>query len=187
MHNPRLAGRYAKSLLDLSKEQKQVEKTVEDMKGLLDVTSKSRDFARVMNSPIINADKKQAIFNAVIGKQVSPLTNSFISLLFRKNRESNLVEIAQEFMNQYRKLNHIKTVKLTSAAPLSDKVKETIRKKLTASMPSNTFEIKEQVEPDLIGGFILDMDDKRFDASIRRDLNDIQDQFKKNIYVSQLR
>jgi F-type H+-transporting ATPase subunit delta len=187
MQNPRLASRYAKSLLDLAQEQNNMEATLADVK-LLDAVSKgSRDFENMLRSPIIKADKKQDILNAVLGNKLSPLTQAFVKLLINKGREANLPEIAVAFIQQYKEMKQIKTVKLTTAMPINDSVKNAILNKVTASLNGNTVELKEAVDESLIGGFVLEMDDKLFDASIRRDLNDVKNQFMKNIYVSDIR
>jgi F-type H+-transporting ATPase subunit delta len=185
MQNPRLASRYAKSLLDLAIEQNSVSATMQDIDLLNSICVQSRDFTNMLRSPVIPADKKHAIINAVIGDKLSDLSKAFITLLVNKGREANLPEIAKAFIEQYKELHNIKTVTLTTATPVSEAVKEAIRKKVVASMPSHMkIELQEKVNADLIGGFVLQMDDKLFDASIRRDLNDVKAQFLKNLYIS---
>lgn len=187
MQNPRLASRYAKSLLDLAVEQNSLDGTLADVQLLDAVSRQSRDFSNVLRSPIIKADKKNEIIEAVFGNRLMPLTKAFVTLLVNKGREANLPEIASSFIAQYNELKNIRIVKLTTAAPLNDNVKEAIRSKVVASLLNSEVELKEEVNPDLIGGFVLEMDDKLFDASIRSDLNDVRNQFKKNIYVSEMR
>ncbi|MBL7719766.1 MAG: ATP synthase F1 subunit delta [Flavipsychrobacter sp.] len=186
MQNPRLASRYAKSLLDLAVEQNKLDATLTDMKLLEAICKQNRDFAAMLRSPIIKADKKQAILKAVLDGKLSDLANAFINLLVSKGRESNLQEMAGEFVAQYNKMKDIRTVKLTTAAPVSDVVKEAIKAKVAKSLNSASVEMKTAVNPDLIGGFVLEVEDKMFDASIRRDLNDIKSQFLDNIYVSKI-
>jgi len=187
MQNPRLASRYAKSLIDIAQEQNNLDATLNDVKLLDAISKESRDFTNMLRSPIIKADKKQDILNAVMGNRLSPLTNAFIKLLVTKGRETNLPEIANAFIQQYKELKNIKTVKLTTATPMSDNVKNAILDKITLSLANSAVELKEAIDPSLIGGFVLEMDDKLFDASIRRDLNDVKSQFMKNIYVSDIR
>jgi F-type H+-transporting ATPase subunit delta len=187
MPNPRLASRYAKSLLDLSVEQNTVEPTLQDINLLDSICRQSPDFVNVLRSPIIKADKKQHIIDAVMGSKLHPLTQSFIKLLVSKGRESNLPEIAAAFISQYKVMKNIKTAKLTTAVPVSDSIKQAIRGKVLDAMPGMHIELKEEVNPELIGGFVLQVEDKLVDASVRRDLNDVKAQFLKNIYVSQLR
>ena len=186
MQNPRLAARYAKSLLDLAVEQNQLETTLADMQLLENICRQSREFTVMLRSPVIQADKKHAIINAVLQGKLAKLTQAFINLLVNKGRESNLPEIAEAFMEQYRVMKNIRTVKLTTAVPVSDAVRDSIKAKVARSINNDKIEMKTAVNPDLIGGFVLEMEDKMFDASIRRDLNDIRSQFLDNIYVSKI-
>lgn len=187
MQNPRLAIRYAKSLLDLAIEQNSVEDTLSDVQLLHAICSQSSEFVNVLRSPIIHADKKQSILDAVMGSKLHTLTEAFIRLLINKGREANLPEIATTFISQYKELKNIKIAKLSSAVPFNDTLKDAIKAKVLSNMPGMKIELKEEINPDLIGGFVLQIDDKLFDASIRRDLNDVRAQFRKNIYVSELR
>ena len=187
MQNPRLASRYAKSLLDLATEQSQLDTVLQDIRYLAALTKESRDFTNMLRSPIIKADKKHKILEAIFGDRLSQLSNAFIKLLVDKGREANLPEIATAFIQQYKERKNIKTLKLTSAVALNEKVKQAIVGKVAQELQNNQIELEEKVNPELLGGFVLEMDDKLFDASIRRDLNDVKYQFTKNIYVSQIR
>jgi F-type H+-transporting ATPase subunit delta len=184
MPNPRLASRYAKSLLDLAVEQNAVDTTLQDVQLLDALCRQSKDFTNVLRSPIIRGDKKLDIINAVAGANLNPLTKAFINLMVNKSRESDMPEIASAFISQYKEMKNIKSVKLTLAAPVTDAVKKTIIKKITGNVPDSQVEVTEVINPDIIGGFILQLDDKLIDASVRRDLNDVKTQFQKNIYVS---
>lgn len=187
MHNPRLAARYAKSLLDVSIAQQEIETTLGDIDNLLRLIAGNREFALLLRSPVVKADKKITIIDLIVADKVSPLTKAFIHLLVNKGREASLYDVALSFKMQVKELKRIKTVTLQSASPLQDSIKQTLRAKLSASMPEYTVELDEQINPDLIGGFILQIDDRRFDASVRRDLQDIRAQFTKNLYVQAIR
>ncbi len=93
MPNPRLAARYAKSLLDFSVEKGQLEQVYADMQWLQEVCKSSRDFANMLRSPIIKSDVKGKIIRAVTQTHLSELTSAFNQLLVTKNRESYLPEI----------------------------------------------------------------------------------------------
>ncbi len=186
MPNPRLASRYAKSLLDLTVEQNSVETTLQDMQLLDAICQKSAEFRNMLASPVIAGDKKQHILEAIVGKELHLLTQTFVKLLVNKGREANLPEIAAAFISQYKVMKGIKTVKLTTASPVNDAVKKAIINKITGDLSADKVEVTEVVNPDIIGGFIIQMDDKLIDASVRRDLNDVKAQFQKNIYVSEI-
>lgn len=184
MQNPRLASRYAKSLLQLAVEQNQLDSTLADMQLLAAICKQSHDFLNMLRSPIIKADKKQHIIDAVVGQNINPLSQAFMKLLINKGREENLDEIAEAFIGQYKELKNIRTVKLTTAAPVTDTVKASILQKLLGNIPQNEIDLKTEVDPSLIGGFIVELEDKLIDSSVRRNLNEIKSQLTKNLYVS---
>jgi F-type H+-transporting ATPase subunit delta len=187
MNNPRLAGRYAKSLLDLATEQNQVAVVTNDIKWLQAVCKSNADFVALLRSPIIKADKKEAIINAITIGKITTLTAAFIQLLVRKTRENNLPEIVNAYIDQYNAINNIKKVKITTAAPITDGLKEAIMANVKASMPNQGFEIETAVKDELIGGFTLEAGGQLVDASVLRDLKDIKKQFLNNDYLHRIR
>ncbi len=186
MQNPRLAARYAKSLLDLAVEQNSLDATLQDMTGVQQLCSASREFTGVLRSPIIKADKKAAIVDAILGSRLSPLSKAFVNLLVSKGREGSLPEIAGAFLEQYKKLKNIRTATLTTATPATDSLMATMKAKVEAAAPGQTVELKSVVDPSIIGGFILEIGDRIVDASVRRDLVDVRKNFTGNLYVNQL-
>src|SRR5688572_18044836 len=126
MLNPRVASRYAKSLIDLSIERGELEKVFEDMQWLQSVCKSNRDVVNLLKSPVIKGDTKKKILKAIIGDNVSPITSGFINLLVTKGRESNLPEVASAFISSYKQKKNIHTVKITTATPLTDNVKNEI-------------------------------------------------------------
>ena len=188
MKNPRLAGRYAKSLLDLAIEQNSVDTVYADMKWLQGVCKSNRDFVAVLRSPVIKPTAKGKIIESISKERVSVLTTAFIQLLVRKAREINLPEIVNAFIDQFNKLRNIYRVKITTAEPITDEMKETIMANVRATIKTgDTFEIETQVKPELIGGFLLETEGTLVDASILRDLKDIQKQFMNNDYLHRIR
>jgi F-type H+-transporting ATPase subunit delta len=187
MQNPRLATRYAKSLLDLTVERNSLESTLKDMQLLHSICSQSRDFAIMLRSPVISGDKKLSVINLVLkSHDFSDLTHAFISLLVTKGRELNLPEIAEAFITQYNELKNIRTVKLTTAVAMDAGIKKSIETKISAYMPNDTVDLKVSTDESLIGGFVLEVEDKLYDASIKRSLNDIRSTIIDNSYVSKI-
>ena len=154
MHNPRLAGRYAKSLVDLATEKGQLEVVYKDVQYLRAVCKASQEFVSLLRSPIIKADKKLAIINAVVVPHVSELTAAFIKLLTSKGRERELPEVAQAFIEQYDALKQIHPVKLTTAIPVSNELKNAVAAKIKADAGLPNIELETAVNEDLIGGFV---------------------------------
>ena len=187
MQNPRLAIRYAKSLLDLAQEQNKLELVFNDMKLLDDICKSNREFANVLKSPIIKEDKKNQVIESVTAGRINMLTASFIKLLGGKGRESNLPEIISAFIEQYNEVKGIHKVKLTTAVEISEDLKNEFINKIKASEGVKTIELQTIVDETIVGGFILEMEGKLADGSIRRDLNDVQKQFMDNEYIQKLR
>lgn len=186
MQNPRLASRYAKSLVDLAVEQNQLETVQQDMLVLQQILKGNRDVVTLLKSPIIKADKKQKILAAVLEGKVGKMTIGFLNLLITKGRESNLPEIITAYLLEYNVIKKISKVKITSAVPLDQAILDVIKQKVETDS-SNKIELEAVVNEDLIGGFVLETGDKLFDASILRDLKDIKKQFAENIYLPNIR
>lgn len=187
MLQPRLAGRYAKSLIDLAQERSQLEEVYADMLLLQSIFKQSRDFLNLVRSPIIAADKKNAIIEAITAGKVTALTNAFNKLLVQKGRENILPEIINAYIEQYNHIKGIHKVKLTTAQPISDDLKTALQQKIKADASLENIQLQTIVNEELIGGFVLEFDNKLVDASVIRDLKDIQRQFQNNVYVRNIR
>lgn len=187
MPNPRLATRYAKSLIDLANERGELEQVFADMQWLNGVSKSNRDFVNLLRSPIIKGDTKKKILEAVTAGNISEMTAAFNRLLITKGRESNLPEIAGAFITAYKEQKNIKTIKLTTAAPVTDAVKKAIIEQVKKSAGFQNVELEEKVDPALIGGFVLQVGDKLVDASIIYDLRAIAKQFDNNDFIYKVR
>ena len=187
MQNPRLASRYAKSLLDLAVEKNCLDAVLQDMQVLNAVCTESRDFDMMLRSPIINADKKLSVINEVLKRfNINQFTQALLNLLVAKGRELNLPEIAPAFIEQYNSLKNIRTVKLTTAVPVTEAVRSNIAAKVASFMPTDKIELKTAVDERLIGGFVLEMEDRLFDASVQKSLNDLKNQVIDTSYVPKI-
>jgi F-type H+-transporting ATPase subunit delta len=187
MPNPRLAHRYAKSLLDLAVEKDQLEQVNNDMLYLQQLTKGSRDFLTLLRSPVISADKKQGAIAAVTAGNLTEMTAAFTRLLVSKGREGELPEIITAFIKQYKDKKGIHTVKLTTAAPISDEVKNRIVEQVKTTGGIQNIELETVVDPKLIGGFVLQAGDKLVDVSIAYDLKELSKQFDNNDFIYKVR
>jgi len=182
MPNPRLASRYAKSLLDLSIEKGTIDTVYADMLWLQSVCKSNRDFVNLLRSPIIKPDVKKKIVAAVTSGQVSEMTQAFYNLIITKGRESNLPEISLAFIKAYKEYKGIHTVKLTTATGIDESTKQAIVDQIKKTGGFQNIELEETVDNDIIGGFVLQVGDKLVDASIAYDLRFIAKQFNKNVF-----
>jgi F-type H+-transporting ATPase subunit delta len=186
MQNPRLAARYAKSLMDIAIENGKLDTMYNDMLGLDTICNDSKDFVSMMKSPIVTASTKQNVVKAIMEGKVDDVTFKFINLIINKGREFFLPEIISTFISQYKKHNNINEVLLTTSEPIDEEMKNTLIQSIQKQF-TGTIDLKTKVNPSLIGGFILEANNNLFDASILRDLNDIKKQFLTNVYVPDIR
>lgn len=171
MRNIKAASRYSKALLNLSLEQKKLEEVYADNVSLSKTIEGSIELQTVLNSPIINAEKKQEIFKSLFGKSFNELSINYIDLLIAKKREALLPEITTQFISQYKLHKNIVTAEVTSAVKLTP---ELTKKVLTLVKHDGEVEIIEKVDPTLIGGFIVQVGDKQIDASIAKKFKDLR-------------
>src|ERR1700754_2541837 len=143
--NPRLAARYAKAVLDLAVEKNQLDNVYNDMLFLQQAFRSSRDLVSLLRSPIIKADKKGKVLDAISAGRVSEITSSFNKLLLAKEREAYLPEIANTFIEQYKTYKGIQTMKLTTAAPVSEEVKQAILEKVKAARNIQQIQLNTEV------------------------------------------
>ena len=187
MPNPRLAARYAKSILDLAIEKDQLDKVYNDMLFLRAAFKSSRELVNLLKSPIVTADKKDKVMEAITAGKVSVITATFNKLLLRKGRESNLPEIVTAFIDQYKQYKGIHTAKLTTAVPVSEELKQSIVDKVKAGQHIQQIELNTVVDEALIGGFVLELGDQLVDASIAFELHNIKKQFENNDFIYKIR
>jgi len=187
MPNPRLASRYAKSIIELAVEKGELESILSDVKWLQQVIKSSSDFANLLRSPIVKAEKKQQVIDAIIKGRVSEMSRSFVHLLVAKGRESNLPEIITAFVQQYREHKNIHIVKLVTAIPLTDDLRNAIIDQIKKTSDMQNIELETLIDEDLIGGFVLETGDKLIDASIAYELKQISRKFENNDFVFRIR
>jgi len=187
MQNPRLAGRYAKSLMDIAIEQGKLDTMYQDMLSLEQMLENSSELVTMLKSPVVNGDLKFKVMKALLESGVDTVTMSFIKLIITKGREFFLPEIVTSFIHSYKHYNKINEVLLTTAEPLDEGMKTALLTKIQQQFQGMTIDLTTKVDKDLIGGFLLEANNTLFDASILRDLNDIKKQFMKNEYVADIR
>ena len=187
MQNTRVASRYAKSLLDLAIERGQLEQVYNDMLYLQQLNKGSREFLNLLRSPVVKADAKIKAINAVTNGKISDLTKTFTTLLINKAREADLPEVITSFIQQYKQKKKINIVKLTTAVPVSDTVKQQLIDQVKKTSGLQNIELEAIVDPDIIGGFVLQTGDKLIDASIAYDLKQVARQFENNDFIYKVR
>lgn len=172
MKGTKVAGRYAKALLELAIEQNKVDSVSGDMAFLAQTSAESRDFELLISSPIIHADKKIAIFEKVF-EQFETVTMAFVRLITKNGREGMLPAIAEAFSAQVKEHKGIVPITLVSAAPLNAATKEALLARVQQGV-KGTLEVTEKIDESLIGGFVVRMGDMQIDASVSSQFNNLK-------------
>ncbi|MBV8390710.1 MAG: ATP synthase F1 subunit delta [Mucilaginibacter sp.] len=175
-----VATRYAKSLIDLAVEQKSLEEIKKDMVFFSQTLRANYQLQAVLANPIVAHGKKIKILEAVFGKNVSKVTDSFFKIMINKSRSEILYATSKEFINQYNVIKHIVRAYVTSATPLSEENKKKIVAELEAAT-KGTIELHTKVDPKLIGGFVLTVGDMQVDTSISTSLNKLKQDFARGV------
>ncbi|MFL2582151.1 MAG: ATP synthase F1 subunit delta [Flavobacteriales bacterium] len=178
----RAAVRYAKSIIQLSIEQDILDLVKADMDLIRSTCAGSKELVLLLESPIVKADKKLAVLNAVFGSKLSALTNKFITILTSKGRESLIDDIAFAFEDQYLAHKNVLRTVIKSVDGLNDDFKFKVTE-LVRTAYEKDVQIIEEKDPSLIGGFVLTIGDKQVDASISRKLAELEKEFSKNTYM----
>jgi len=182
MAETRLASRYAKSLIQLAIEQGTLEKVCKDMKALRDTCEDNKELVLLLKSPVITIAKKKSILNELFANSFSEISNKFIDIIVSKKREMHLLRIATEFLNQYNEHKNILRAVVISVSGIDDAIREKVTSLIKNEMNSEV-ELIEQIDADLIGGFVLRVGDKQIDASLKRKLKSLSRNFSDNPYV----
>lgn len=172
MKSTKVASRYAKSLLEIALEQKNVDSVLGDMKFLLQTSNETRDFELLIASPIINVGKKIEIFEKIFD-QFEAVSMSFVKLIIKNGREEFLPEIARSFEAQVKEYKGIVPITIITASTLDTATRAKIVAKVQETVKGE-LEIEEKIDASLIGGFVVRMGDMQIDASIANQFNNLK-------------
>ena len=186
MNVSHIAVPYAKALFDLALERNSLEEAMKDVSLIGNLCRTNRDFKLMLKSPVVGTEKKTKIIRALFEKTLSPLTLTFLFIILRKKRENIIPDMALEFLELYKDYKGILTTYMQTAVPVSEEV----RKKVVAVMHQQTqkeIELIEDVNEELVGGFVLRWKDLQYDASILNQINRLKKEVASiNLYVKGL-
>ena len=173
-----ISVRYARALLKSASDQKLEEQVYQEMmtvaKSYLDVPA----LRHTIDNPMLSKDKKEALLLVAAGEKPCELTKAFIALVLKEDRENVMQFMANSYITLYRKQKNVIRGKLTTAARVSVETEQKMRQ-MVESKTNGTVEFETEVDPDIIGGFILEYDTYRMDASVKTKLNSILQTLKK--------
>jgi len=179
MSEIQVASRYAKSIIDLAAEQNVLEEVKADIEVFVNTCRANPALQAILKNPIISLDKKASILDGLFAAKLNKMILSFFKIVIRKGRSEILYATGKEFLNQYDVIKNIVQARVTSASALSaENIKEI--EDVVKEATQGVVYLTTEVDPDLIGGFILKVGDKQFDASLSSKLNKLKKEFAHN-------
>ena len=176
------AGRYANALFDLALETSKIDVFDEEVKLVLDTMKSDKEFLTVLGHPQISGDKKLSILEKAFKGKISDEILVLFSVIFRKNREAQLIDALEIFVRKVKEHKGIETAFVTSAKPLSEEQAESIKEKLSKNLNKQIF-IQADVDESLLGGVRIKVAGHIIDGSVKKQLDDLKKQLL-NIHLA---
>ena len=170
MDNGRISVRYARALFQTAQEQ-----GCED--AVYDGLTRFAQFNEVLADPIVPAEEKVKLLEMSIGEPMHDCLKQFIAFVADHKREDKMFLIAMKYMEMYRQKHNILSTSVTTATELSDATYDHIKAFIKQTFGADA-EIAVHIDPKLIGGFILDIENSRMDASVAGQLNALKNRLK---------
>ncbi|MCH2197267.1 MAG: ATP synthase F1 subunit delta [Flavobacteriales bacterium] len=186
MRNPKVAHRYAKSLLDLATERNEVDAVEKDMRLISSTIQESRDLELLLLSPVVKGDKKENILKTLFGSHITEMTTGFIGIMTAKGREAVLAEVATHFLELTKKRKGILSAQVITATALTEEARAKINAIVSKLNSGGAVEIEESVDPAIVGGFVLKVEDKMIDASVLSQFRKLHREFDDDTYEAAL-
>lgn len=167
-----ISVRYARALLKSATDLKQEDAVYAEMQLLYQSYLQVHELRPTIDNPMLATEKKQMLLETACGADVSDLTKKFLALVLKAGRANTLQLIAASYVTLYRQQKHITRGKLITATPVSSETEDKMRK-MVETKTSGTVEFNTEVDPEIIGGFILEYDTYRMDASVKTKLREV--------------
>ncbi len=175
MLNNKASYRYAQALFSLAKEKHLQDVVLSDCKLLLNEFNQTEELFAIVKNPTINKDIKKRLFEKIFLHKIGKESMNFISLLLKKGREALLPTILESYNLLYNKEKNIIVAEVVSSKPLKEHLINTIKEKLGGL---GTVSLNEKIDPKIMGGFIIKIGDLQYDASVKKQINNVKRAFK---------
>ena len=172
-----ISVRYARALLKSATDAKIEADVYKEMQTMAKTYAEVPQLRQTIDNPMLSKDTKQTLLLTAVGEKLCELTKAFISLVLKEDRENVMQFIANSYVTLYRQQKNVIRGRLITAAAVSPATEQKMRQ-MVESKTNGTVEFETEVNPDIIGGFILEYDTYRMDASVKSKLNSILNSLK---------
>jgi F-type H+-transporting ATPase subunit delta len=178
MDNGRISVRYARALFQTAQQQG-CEDAVYD--GLTHFAHNYllaiAQFNEVLGDPIVAQEEKVKLLEMAVGTPMHDCLKQFIAFVAEQRREDKMFLIALKYMEMYRQKHGILNTQVTTATELPEETFDKIKAFIKETFDADA-ELEVHIDPSLIGGFILDIEHARMDASVAGQLNALKNKLK---------
>ena len=173
--NPVISNRYAKALFLLAKKENVLQEISRESQSVIDFFSNQKTAIMLLKNPVVSKEKKINIFQKSFQGQLSTLMQSFIKLVIDKGRYRDLLSILDQYIEIYKQEMNIISLELVTTKKINDSLKQKINNKLGAQ---ENVVFKETIDPKILGGILIRLNDLQFDATVKNKLNNVRKTFK---------
>ena len=173
------ARKYATAFFEQALAKNELRACQQGLEEIARVARLRESLGRVLGHPFIAIDEKKKIMKTALGEYSTPALERFLSLLIEKKRFGIIQGIAAAFQDLVDRHQNIQPVRIKTALPMTDVQQQTLEKKLSAWLKSSV-RMDVVVDPQLIGGIIIQTRDRESDQSVRGELRQMLQQLSKN-------
>ena len=166
-----LAGRYASALFGFARDERQIDAVDRSLDALNQALLDSRDFAELIASPLVSREEAGNTFAALAPQLgLDPITSNFLGVLARNGRKRELRSVIRGFRRLAADHRGEATAEIVTAHPLNDDQVAALKQHLRVRTGRDVT-IDASVDPEILGGIVVELGSQRIDASIRTKLN----------------
>lgn len=180
MDTSKIGVRYARALFGVAQDKKLVDQVREDLDLISLSFREIPDLPAALNNPVVQPSKKALLLEQIFKAQVQPLTLSFLRMLVENRRESYLQDVVRHYLHLFMESKQLKPARLVTARTINEQTRhemlDLIRKYFRTEV-----ELVHEVKENIIGGFVLTVDDRQLDASVASGLKRIRQELSKKI------
>lgn len=176
-----ISKRYAKALLAYAVECKAEDEVYQQMLTLCHSFMQVKELQPALINPVIDNATKISLLRQAAGGSLHAVNERFIELVFNQHRDRYLLFIFHSFIGLYRKFKHIVVGKLTTAVPLDEQIEQRLQRMVANATGGSVVEFNVKVDEEIQGGFILQLDNLRMDASIKGQLQQMKKQLCEHV------
>ena len=164
-----IARVYAQAALSLAEQQGQSDEVLAELESLSAVMDRDPAFESFLGSPLVDTEKRRAALDRIGQGQMSEILLDTLQVMNNKGRSGLVRAFVEAFRQEYEELRGQVRVRVQSAVPLTPALRERLQQAVS-SYTGKTAKLEESVEPSLIGGLVIQVEDRRIDTSVVKEI-----------------